>query len=152
MTYNIAPSGRIYDEQGVEVPQDDREQRYQAYAAWLAQGNGPAPIEEPEDQVDPSLEIMSAQEWGLALVRGFEADAVKSGINNDPRAALSLDRYLREVSAALSAGRLHVAYAALLELLSTEESERPSGAGDDRMAPILNLIAARLDLPVWRGK
>lgn len=150
MSYTITPSGRIYDERGVEVPQDDREESYRVYAAWLAQGNGPGQIDEPEARSEPPLEILSAQDWGQELVRSFEADAVKSGINSDPRAALSLDRYLREVSTALVAGRLHVAYAALLELLSSKESERPFGAGDNQLAPIFNLIAERLNLPAWQ--
>jgi len=45
--YKVAPSGRIY-KGAIEVPQDDREPSYLAYAAWLAKGNGPEKIEEIE--------------------------------------------------------------------------------------------------------
>lgn len=144
--YTITPSGKLYDERGTEVPQDDREESYRAYAAWLAQGNGPLPIDEPDAAPDPAQEIESAQEWGAALVRDFEARAVKGGINNDPRAALQLDRHLREVSAALTAGRLHVAWAALAELLESDPKSRPAGADDAALLPVYNALAARLAL------
>lgn len=94
-------------------------------------------------------EIDSALAWGQALVRSFEAAQLKAGINADPRAALALDRYLREVSSALLSGRLHVAYAALQELLATPQGERPAGAQDAALVPVHDAIALRLDLSLW---
>jgi hypothetical protein len=144
--YTITPRGRICDAQGTSAPQDDREESYRTYAAWLALGNGPTPIDEPDDPPDPVEEITSAQEWGQALVRAFEAAAVKGGINSDPAAALALDRYLREVSGALLSGRLHVAYAALAELLESDPKSRPAGADDAALLPVYHALAARLAL------
>lgn len=97
--------------------------------------------------IDGTDELVSAQSWGSAVVRAFEAEAMNSGINSVPVAALALDRYLREVSGALSAGRLHVAYAAMQELLSQPEVSRPMGASNAQMMPIFMAIAQRLQLP-----
>lgn len=144
--YTITPSGKLYDERGAEVPQDDREESYRAYAAWLAQGNGPKEIPEAPEALDPLYEIESAQEWGQAVVRDFEARAVKAGINENPRAALELDRYLREVSTALVAGRLHVALATLEELAEDEPMHRPQGASNEALGPILAALKHRLGL------
>ena len=96
-------------------------------------------------------ELESAQAWGLRLVRDFEAAALKGGVNSNPAAALALDRYLREVSGAVATGRLHVAYAALGELLATPERERPAPpfSDDASLVPIFNAIAARLSLDPW---
>lgn len=147
--YKITPSGRVFDAQGVEVPLDDRDDRFLAYVLWLSGERTPQRIDEPPTEPAPEAEITSAQVWGQALVRDFEAAALATGINADPRAALALDRYLREVSSALVAGRLHVAYAALAELLATPEAERPVGAQDAALVPIHDALAQRLDLPIW---
>lgn len=96
--------------------------------------------------VDGADEIATAQAWGAAIVRAFEAEAMRSGINANPSAALDLDRYLREVSSSLVQGRLHVAYAAMQELLSSPEGERPIGASDAQLMPIFLAIANRLEL------
>lgn len=99
-------------------------------------------------------ELEDAQAWGLRVVRNFEAQALKGGINSDPPAALALDRYLREVSGAVAAGRLHVAWAALGELLKTPEAERPAPpfTDDASLVPIYNALAERLKLEPWRPK
>ena len=97
--------------------------------------------------VDGADEIAAAQAWGAAIVRAFEAEAMRSGINSNPAAALALDRYLREVSSSLAQGRLHVAYAAMQGLLSEPESSRPVGASDESLMPIFMAIAQRLELP-----
>lgn len=96
-------------------------------------------------------ELEDAQSWGLRLVRGFEAGALKGGINDDPDAALELDRYLREVSGAVAAGRLHVAYAAMGKLLTTPERERPASpfTDDASLVPIYDAIAARIGRDPW---
>lgn len=96
-------------------------------------------------------ELESAQAWGLRLVRDFEAGALKAGVNEDPTAALALDRYLREVSGAVAAGRLHVAYAALGELLTTPERERPAPpfSDDAQLVPVYNAIASRIGRDPW---
>lgn len=96
-------------------------------------------------------ELESAQTWGARLVRDFEAGALKGGVNDDPTAALALDRYLREVSGAVAAGRLHVAYAALSELLTTPERERPAPpfTDDAQLVPVYNAIAARIGRDPW---
>lgn len=97
--------------------------------------------------IDGVDEIAAAQAWGSAIVRAFEAAAMEGGINAHPAAALALDRYLREVSSSLAQGRLHVAYAAMQELLSQPESSRPVGAGDESLMPIFMALAQRLELP-----
>lgn len=150
MSYRITrETGRIFDSEGQEVPLDDRDDAYLAYVLWLSGDRTPEVIDEPLAAPTPEVEITSAQQWGQALVRDFEAAALAAGINADPRAALALDRYLREVSSALVAGRLHVAYAALAELLETPEAERPAGASDAALVPIHDALAQRLALPIW---
>jgi hypothetical protein len=144
-------SGRIFDADGVEVPQDDRVDSYRAYILWLSGDRTPEPFDAPPVPEEPEAELSSAQEWGVRLVRAFEAAALKGGINGDPAAALALDRYLREVSGAVAAGRLHVAYAALGELLTTAERERPAPpfTDDASLVPIYNALAERLKLEPW---
>lgn len=97
--------------------------------------------------IDGTDEIAAAQAWGSAIVRAFEAEAMRSGINANPAAALALDRYLREVSSSLMLGKLHVAYAAMQGLLSEPENSRPVGASDENLMPIFMAIAQRLELP-----
>lgn len=150
MSYKITRlTGRIYDAQGVEVPRDDRDEKFLAYVLWLSGDRAPEVIDEPPEALTPEQELEAAQAWGQALVRGFEAAALAAGINANPSAALALDRYLREVSAALVAGRLHVAYAALAELLATPQGERPAGAQDAALVLIHDALAERLALPLW---
>lgn len=148
--YKITPSGRLFEASGVEIPRSDVDPAFQAYVAWLAAGGTPEQVEEPAgDLVLLAQEIESAQEWGQAIVRAFESAALASGTNSDPFAALALDRYLREVSDSLKAGRLHVGYAALHELLKVAETSRPAGAEDSQLVPIFNALASRLGLPSW---
>jgi TolA-binding protein len=58
--YKVTPSGRLYLS-GVEIPQDDRDEAYRTYVAWLREGNGPEmikevkEIEEAEAPVDDKL-------------------------------------------------------------------------------------------------
>lgn len=150
-------SGELFDPQGRLVPQDDREPAYKDYVRYLGGKGEVLIVDDTEEwaaaQASEPVEVLEdAAEWGASIVRSFEAGALKGGVNDDPTAALALDRYLREVSGALVAGRLHVAYAALAELLATPERERPQGAADAALVPIYNALAERLSLDPWRSK
>jgi hypothetical protein len=141
--YKFDTHGRLFDADGLEVPQDDRDARYLAYVAWLSEGRAPELIE-GTPAPDPVAELESAEAWGRALVRQVEIDLLESGINDDRRRALAIDRELAEVGAKLKDGRLHIALAALEELLEKPEQERYSA--DAMLKPIEALIRERLKL------
>lgn len=150
-------SGELFDPQGRLVPQDDREPAYQRYVEYLQSKGEVLIIDDTEEweaaQASEPVEVLEdAAAWGAKIVRGFEADALRSGINDVRGAALQLVRYLREVSDLLATGRLHAAYDALAELLATPERERPQGAADAALVPIYNALAERLSLDPWRSK
>lgn len=149
-------SGRLF-KGSQEIPQDDRDPAYQEYVEFL-RSKGTVEVEDDREaweaaQASEPVEVLEdAAAWGAKIVRGFEAAAIRAGLNDVRGASLALDRYLREVSTALSAGRLHVAYDALAELLATPERERPQGAADAALIPIYNALAERLSLDPWRSK
>jgi len=66
--YEITPAGRLYSD-GVEIPQDDREDAYRAYAAWLAKGNGPSKIEEIEAADNPADDAAEREAIEAGLTR-----------------------------------------------------------------------------------
>lgn len=141
-------SGRLFKGEQ-QIPQDDRDPAYVEYIAYLNAG-GTVEVEDDREvwelaqATDPAVELESAEEWGRALVRQVELSLLVSGINDDRRAALAVDRELAEVSSKLKDGRLHIALAALEELLERPESERH--APDSMLKPIEALIRDRLDL------
>lgn len=55
-TYQIAPSGRLYQD-GVEIPLDDRDAAYRRYVVWLGKGNGPTEIEEIDEPAEDAAEL-----------------------------------------------------------------------------------------------
>jgi hypothetical protein len=76
--YAIAyPSGTISND-GVVIPQDDRTPEYQAYAAWLAQGNGP----EQMADATPALPRITVSAWQIrkALNKTDLRDAVEAAV------------------------------------------------------------------------
>lgn len=138
-------SGRLFCD-GVEVPQDDRDPDFRAYLSWLSAGGGVVMVEDarPDQELADELALLAeAKAWGTALVREFEAAAMRAGINADPRAALTLYRFLEPVRTPLREGLLHVAFAALQELLEVAPEDRPPLAD---LTPIHQALLARLGL------
>ncbi len=144
---------RIFDAQGVEVPQDDREDAYHAYVLWLSGDRAPEPFDAPPAPPTPAEELAAARAWGAALVEGFMVQALASGVN-DRGLAGPLFGWLAGVSAALSSGALHAATQLLGELLKTPEAERPAAPYTDNtsLVPIYDALAARLKLDPWSDK
>ena len=142
--YKITKSGQVFDAMGDEVPLDDRDDRHLAYVLWLSGDRAPELIESPDVPPDPAVELESAESWGRALVREVELGLLASGINDDRVLALAIDRELTEVGAKLKDGRLHIALAALEELLRKPEQERYSA--DAMLKPIEASIRARIKL------
>jgi hypothetical protein len=140
--YKITPSGRIFDSKGAEIPLDDRDDRYLAYLLWLSGDRAPEPFDAPPAPPTPAEELAAAQAWGQELVRAVEIDLMRGGINADPRAALAVDRELREISDALKGGRLHVAAAALDELLGLPQEQR--AASDALLTPVHTALRERI--------
>lgn len=146
-------SGRLF-KGSQEIPQDDREPAYLEYVEYLSAGGS---VEVEDDRAewelalasDPAVELESAEEWGRALVRQVELGLLASGINDDRKLALAVDRELAEIGAKLKDGRLHIALAALEELLERPESERHTP--DDMLRPIEATIKARLKLEAERA-
>lgn len=91
-----------------------------------------------------STVLEDAETWGRRLVRAVELDLLKGGINDDRVLALAVDRELDYISSKLKDGRLHIALAALEELLAKPESERL--ASDALLRPVEAAIKQRLDL------
>lgn len=108
--------------------------------------NGGAVVYERSDTEQAIAQIIleADKTWGKGLVSEIQNSLALSGINDTPAEALALYRYLAEVRDALMGGLLHVAHAALAELLQTPEASRPTGATDALLNPILSAIAARI--------
>jgi hypothetical protein len=117
----------------------------------LARGQA-ASQEEAQAAADVALgivpELDDAVEWGQRIVKAFEAQMMEGGINDNRSVALRLHRYLRDVSDALVTGRIHVASAALDELLATPEAERPAGASNVALWQVHALLSQRLGDPI----
>lgn len=140
-------SGRLFCD-GVEVPQDDRHPDFRAYLSWLSAGGGVVMVQDPapaQELAEELAVLAEAKVWGTALVRDFEAAAMRAGVNQDPRSALALYRFLEPVRTPLREGLLHVAFAALQELLEVAPEDRPPLAD---LTPIYQALAARLGLSV----
>ena len=138
-------TGRIFDGEGVEVPQDDRDDRYLAYVLWLSGDRAPEPFDAPPSPPSPAEELAAARAWGSALGDDFMTKALASGVNEHGLAG-PLFGWLAGVSAALSSGALHAAEQLLAELLKTPEELRPARpfTDDASLNPIQAALRARL--------
>lgn len=145
--YNFDTTGRLFDAEGVEVLQDDREDRYLAYVLWLSGGRAPGLIEAQPVKLTPAEELAAARAWGVSVVDGFMTEALAAGVN-DAGLAGPLFGWLAGVSAALSSGALHAAEQLLGELLKTPEELRPARpyTDDAALVPIHELLRERLAL------
>lgn len=65
------------------IPFSDENTDYQAYVAWLAEGNTPEPAEEP---MQVQVKTVSAAQGGIALIRAGLMKAVQD-VANDPTTA-----------------------------------------------------------------
>jgi len=151
--YSFDTTGRLFDAKGVEVPQDDRDDRYLAYLLWLSGDRAPGLIEEQPRQLTPAEELAAARQWGAGVGAGFMERALAGGVN-DHGLAGPLFGGLAGVSAALSSGALHAAAQLLGELLKTPEAERPASpyTDDASLVPIYDALAERLNLEPWSNK
>lgn len=151
--YNFDTTGRLFDAKGVEVPQDDRDDRYLAYVLWLSGDRTPGLIEAQPVKLTPAEELAAARAWGAGVVDDFMTRALAGGVNSAGLAG-PLFGWLGGVSAALSSGTLHAATQLLGELLKTPEAERPASpyTDDASLVPIYDALAERLNLAPWRSK
>ena len=143
--YNFDTTGRLFDAEGAEVPQDDRDDRYLAYVLWLSGGRAPGLIEAQPLRPSPAEELAAARQWGAAIVDDFMTKALAAGVN-DHGLAGPLFGWPAGVSAALSSGALHAAEQLLAELLKTPEAQRPASpfTDDASLNPIHDALRARL--------
>lgn len=149
-TYTIHRfTGQLLKDGVLPVVQDDRDPAYQDYAEWLRAGGTVQLVgdEDPSHALQEELALLAeARAWGTVLVREYEAAAMRAGINADPAQALALYRFLEPVRTPLREGLLHVAYAALQELLAFGEEGQPPLAPTILLA-VHHALATRLGLP-----
>lgn len=126
MTYKITRlTGRIFDAEGVEVPRDDRDDRWLAYVLWLSGGHAPQVIDEPEQAPTPAQALEQARAAGRRIADGFMAQALAGGVNADPAQVSALYDWLTPLRLRLLDGVLHGALAEVSRLRATDELTRP---------------------------
>lgn len=114
------------------------------YLQYRANGGAVIYERSDTDQVIAHIKLEADKTWGKELVCEIQQQLALSGINDTPADSLALYRYLAEVRDALAGGMLHVAYAALDEILAQPEARRPSNASVALLRPIYDAIGARI--------
>lgn len=135
--YRRWPDGRTETADGEPVSHDDA-----GLLAYLHAGGAMMMMASPLDEV---LAITPA-ELGRDIVDTYEAALVEAGINSNPKAALALYRYMAEARDALRGGLLHVALAAIEEMLEAPEASRPAGASDQMLGGVVAQLRGYLKI------